>query len=309
MASLKIDSESQWYYGDLGGSLMNPNVVVIHTTEGVNWPGYDGGKMAPNYTWWPGKGIRQHFPANRSSRALQNLRGGVETNTLNVIQVEIIGTCNPDNRGKAGWIYVPDLKAADLEDLGILFGDLHDRFPNLPLTHNVRWLPYPKSYGSKNGQRMSFAKWNGYRGFCGHQHVPENDHGDPGNFPIDTVLAIARGEVQPPAPKPPIPNKPTDPTKNDPNKKELSVATLADLRKVVQDEIRKATPGIVDQVWREQIPTNLTPEEKSKLGYGSDAYQAQSFQKSPDIRLRRLEAIVRAIAEKTGVDPELLKGL
>ncbi|MFD3560872.1 hypothetical protein ACFWVU_14500 [Streptomyces sp. NPDC058686] len=37
--------------------------------------------------------VRQHFPANMSSRALVNRNGGVETNTLNVVQIELVGTC------------------------------------------------------------------------------------------------------------------------------------------------------------------------------------------------------------------------
>jgi peptidoglycan hydrolase-like protein with peptidoglycan-binding domain len=42
-------------------------------------------------------------------------------------------------------------------------------------------------------QRMSFAQWNSYQGICGHEHAPENDHGDPGN--IWTRLAPAIEKV------------------------------------------------------------------------------------------------------------------
>ncbi|MEV5186176.1 hypothetical protein [Streptomyces werraensis] len=42
----------------------------------------------------------QHFDVDRSSRALVNLRGGVETNTCNVSQIELVGTCDPTTHAK-----------------------------------------------------------------------------------------------------------------------------------------------------------------------------------------------------------------
>jgi hypothetical protein len=47
---------------------------------------------------------------------------------------------------------------------------------------------------------MTPAQWTSFRGVCGHSHVPENDHGDPGDFPISTVLAMAAGTHQPEEP-------------------------------------------------------------------------------------------------------------
>ena len=62
------------------------------------------------------------------------------------------------------------------------------------------WLAYgpdsrrpgvsPASYGASPA-RMSFAQWRRFTGICGHQHVPENAHGDPGNLPIDKILRYA----------------------------------------------------------------------------------------------------------------------
>ncbi|MBQ1164434.1 collagen-like protein, partial [Streptomyces sp. A73] len=49
--------------------------------------------------------------------------------------------------------------------------------------------------------RMSYSKWNNYRGHCGHQHVPENAHGDPGAFPMAAILNAAKGEPGPEGPK------------------------------------------------------------------------------------------------------------
>ncbi|GAA0464000.1 hypothetical protein [Streptomyces olivaceiscleroticus] len=39
---------------------------------------------------------------------------------------------------------------------------------------------------------MSASQWNGFRGICGHQHVPENDHGDPGSLDFRHVLELAK---------------------------------------------------------------------------------------------------------------------
>jgi hypothetical protein len=40
---------------------------------------------------------------------------------------------------------------------------------------------------------MSAAKWTSFTGHCGHQHVPENLHGDPGAFPMVAILTAAKG--------------------------------------------------------------------------------------------------------------------
>ncbi|MBQ1166121.1 hypothetical protein KBZ21_49875, partial [Streptomyces sp. A73] len=73
---------------------------VWHSTEGTSLPSYGGGGSAPNLTAKPDfKNKRmvwyQHFDFDPSARALVNRAGGVETNTLNVCQVEVVGTCDP----------------------------------------------------------------------------------------------------------------------------------------------------------------------------------------------------------------------
>jgi hypothetical protein len=41
---------------------------------------------------------------------------------------------------------------------------------------------------------MSDIVWTRFNGWCGHQHVPNNDHGDPGN--IDIGYLLQRGAPQ-----------------------------------------------------------------------------------------------------------------
>lgn len=196
-------STAYWYQTKYGGDSMESNVIVWHSTEGTSLPSYDGGSMAPNFTAVPDFAAKrlvwyQHFDFDVSSRALVNKAGGVETNTLNVAQVEIVGTCDPATHTKwtkagTAHLYTPELPDWAIRDLAAFAKWAHDQH-GVPLTSGVTFKAYPGSYGS-NGVRMSAAKWNGFKGHCGHQHVPENDHGDPGQFPMTAILA--------PAPKPP----------------------------------------------------------------------------------------------------------
>lgn len=213
-----------WHQAKWGGSLMEVNVGVLHTIEGIGLPGYDGGGNAPNLTaiadftaqrlkWF------QHFDIDRSSRALRNLSGGVETNTLNVVQVELDGTCDYSKRKNWGnrvagrdYIYWGDPPDWALRDLAEFLRWLNANH-NVPLTGPSMWLTYgpdtrrpgvtPASYGASPA-RMTFAQWNAFKGICGHQHVPENDHGDPGSLPFAELIALAKGATSPPEEEDPM---------------------------------------------------------------------------------------------------------
>ena len=214
---------SHWWQTKWGGDLMEVNVAVLHTTEGIGLTDYNGGSMAPNLTAiadFKNKRLRwyQHFDIDRSSRALRNLRGGVETNTLNVVQVEFEGTCDYSKRERWGdrvagrdYIYWGDPPDWALRDAAHFLRWLHAEH-NVPLTGPSMWLTYgpdprrpgitPASYGASPA-RMSFAAWNSFKGICGHQHVPENDHGDPGALPFTKLIALAKEPVDDrPTPEP-----------------------------------------------------------------------------------------------------------
>lgn len=182
------DHTTQWF-GDTypGDTMPHPNCIVIHSTETSTWPGYRGGATAPNFTVKGGR-VRQHFYANHSARALQNHRGGVETNTLNAVQIELVGTCAKGGPG----VYWPNAEDDDFDGLVGLVRWLTETYP-IPLKSvNKPWRPYPSSYGYSAGQRMSNAEWENFYGICGHQHVPENDHGDPGAFPISRLIELVK---------------------------------------------------------------------------------------------------------------------
>lgn len=197
-------STANWYGSTYPGSAMESNVIVWHTTEGTSLPGYSGGAQAPNFTAKPNFAAKkldwyQHFGFDVSSRALVNAAGGVETNTLNVVQVEIVGTCDPTTHAKwtkagTSHLYAPELPDWVVRDLAAFAKWAHDQH-GVPLTSDVSFKAYPGSYGTSNGVRMSASKWTNFEGHCGHQHVPENLHGDPGALPIASILTAAKGGI------------------------------------------------------------------------------------------------------------------
>ena len=197
-------STAHWYQTRYGGQAMESNVIVWHTTEGTSLPGYDGGSTAPNFTAVPDFTARtlrwhQHFDFDTSSRALVNRASGVETNTLNACQVEIVGTCDPAAHlrwGSTRHLYTPALPDWAIRDLAAFTRWAHDHH-GVPLTSGVTFKAYPASYG-RNGVRMAPAAWSGFSGHCGHQHVPENDHGDPGALPMTAILTAARRGTESP---------------------------------------------------------------------------------------------------------------
>lgn len=186
---------AQWYADTHRGVTMATiDRLTVHTTEGSGWPGYDGGSMAPTWTALPVQTDgtwqllwRQHFPANMSARALVNALGGVETNTLRDAQVELVGTCVPGGPG----VYWPAAPDSLLAGVAGLVAWLHTEW-QVPLLTAPLWLPYPSSYGASRA-RLSGPAWSAFSGVCGHQHVPENAHGDPGNLNIGRILQLASG--------------------------------------------------------------------------------------------------------------------
>lgn len=213
------DSQVQWFQDNFPGATMNltadNTVFCIHTTEGTSWPTYLGGAQAPTYTAMPRiahKALdwRQHFPDEKSARALQNLPGGVETNTLNCVQVELIGTCDPAhkltwNGLHAGhdYIFWPDAPDWLLGELAKFVAYLHTEH-GLKLVA-PKFNPYPASISAN---RFTGAAWSKFAGICGHQHVPENVHGDPGNLDVPKLIALTKAIVTPaPAPSGPTKSK------------------------------------------------------------------------------------------------------
>lgn len=126
----------------------------------------------------------QHFPLNKMSRALLNKPGGVETNADGAVQIEIAGMSEdaadiePDELGFYGEVLADIIRAGiDVQLVAPPFKGANE------------------AYGTNSSTRLSFSEWDDFNGVCGHQHVPENDHWDPGALDIDTVLNAARSSL------------------------------------------------------------------------------------------------------------------
>jgi hypothetical protein len=173
----------------------------LHTTETSAWPTYRGWTVHPHLTVKPiphkGIEVRQHVPLDRASFSLRNLDGGAQTNRDRVVQVELIGTCDPARAGELYYWHDADdvvlraLFSQVIAPLADLFG--------IP----VRWpadRAYPASYGTRNDVRLTGPAFDAYSGWLGHEHVPENLHGDPGDFPWSRM--VGPGTVTPPPVRP-----------------------------------------------------------------------------------------------------------
>jgi hypothetical protein len=154
--------------GGIGGYLNVPAKLVWHTTQGTSLPTYSGSH--PHFTLdFKRRKLYQHIPITSGAMALENDPGGVETNRAHAYQVELVGFAED----AAKWT---DADYAEIRKL-------------------ARWI---EKHGKVKRQcsvqfkgtvnHMFAAQWYSYAGHCGHQHVPENAHWDPGLFQIGKVL-------------------------------------------------------------------------------------------------------------------------
>ncbi|MEU7381559.1 peptidoglycan-binding domain-containing protein [Streptomyces sp. NPDC042207] len=296
----KIPGASQTYFygnGQFSGSAMEVNCGVAHTTEGRTVPSYADsqgrrGANAPTVTGMPdckAKRIRwyQHYDVDESARALVNKLGGVETNTANAFQMELVGTCDPKTRDawvRAGYkqdvdfIYWPEAPDWALAEVAWLVRWLYDNH-GIPLTCVKDWLAYgkdsrrpgvtPASYGASPA-RMSMSAWRSFKGWCGHQHVPENDHGDPGEMDFARVIQLAKDTGQEDTDK-----SSGTPAKNAPSKPEVSLSKLIAAAK--SNPAAKGTPVTyagVRTVEAALVAEGLLAKGRLDGHYGSDTVKA-----------------------------------
>jgi hypothetical protein len=169
---------------------------VLHKT--ISAPGsfrarsdsYFGHQSYPHFTTDVQSGVFkvwQHISIRQASKALKNTAGGVQTNTNGVIQVEIVGWADTSAMLHSD----PALHRVHQAGLAALMRWIEAE-TDVPRSSTVEgYHQYPPENGIRLGNepwRMTFAEWEAYRGWCGHQHVPENVHGDPGAFDINTLL-------------------------------------------------------------------------------------------------------------------------
>lgn len=166
--------------------------LLLHTTEGGTVEGAIGAYRKNNS--WPHltvdckrRRVVQHLPLTVAARSLRNTPGGADQTNRDgtiLVQIEIIGSAVGPDIGDRD----------DLEWFGReVVGPICERHI-IPLTAGVRWVSYPASFGTGAAQRLTPAAWDAYSGVLGHQHAPDNDHGDPGAIDIELILSAARGD-------------------------------------------------------------------------------------------------------------------
>lgn len=306
-------SLSYFWQDSFGGDRMETNVCLWHTTEGTALDSYQSGAVAPNLTVLPliaQKTVKwyQHFDVDCSSRALVNLSGGVQTNTLNVVQVELIGTCDPAHKDawgtkKAGvdYIYWPDAPDWLLAELGKFARWLQDNH-GVPLKSTVTFKAYPGSYGTNNGVRLTGAQWEAYTGHLGHQHAPENLHGDPGSLDIVKILAFAAG------------------TEED---MPLSADDITKVAQAVYDKLADGggvlNQSDLDRIWRDDVIPAATPPFNNSDYFAADGttvanptwtatYTLSTMVRDIRDTIKRVKGVEASVAElqTAGVDLDAL---
>ena len=152
-------------------------VLVLHTTESDDLAATAAfmlrNRVASHRIFDPLTGQRQQLvPWTSSARSLRNLTGGVETNNRGgVFQLEIIGRATlVPTYGDVWYQNLASEVIAICDQLGV------------PRHFPCQFVPYPQSYGTGSGVRLSNAEWLVVGGIVGHMHVPENLHGDPGDI-------------------------------------------------------------------------------------------------------------------------------
>lgn len=162
-----------------------PAKGVLHTTEGASAAGaiaaFRSSGSWPHFLVDTVGHVWQFIDSGLAARALQNLPGGVETNRDHAVQIEIVGFASqPANHSPAQMSALKDLMRW------------------IEATEGVKPVgpgrPFADHYG-QSGIRFDGPTWDNFNGWCGHCHVPENDHWDPGAIDINSLLPVK--EIKP----------------------------------------------------------------------------------------------------------------
>jgi hypothetical protein len=157
--------------------------IVLHTTEGAHYPGpslYHG--TNPTFTCdVKRRRTYQHCDIHRAALALENHPGGVETNHARAVQIEIVGFTAVATARHYGaeHMAVEKFTHEDYAYLKSLLEHIHKEGHPAHLAHANPW----------GQRRFSEHHWRDFNGVCGHMHVPENSHVDPGtHIHIDQLV-------------------------------------------------------------------------------------------------------------------------
>lgn len=170
--------------------------IILHTTEGGSLEGafgaYNASRNIPHITTdLTTKRKVQHLPLNASASAVMHTRYPETNRAGRTIQIEIVGySADSANR--------PDDELAFLAEILLDLRSAGLEFQSLALDGNV--------------PRMNDSDWVSFNAICGHRHVPENDHTDPGYLDVAKVVQFMLGTPVPSPPSPPAPPLPVEET-------------------------------------------------------------------------------------------------
>jgi hypothetical protein len=215
----------------------NPGRFVYHTTEGLRFFDYP---YPPQYTiawvgphslnpgtydlrrWYDPSTLEgnpilrlqegdvvklQHCALGKTGYALKGSQSAkVETNNMGItcIQTEFVSRASwGDDLTEWEYDVVATAIAEQIQAARDHFGDQTIIDPtNVPEFHDSR------AYGFGDPWEMSKQEWANFTGICGHQHVPGQDHWDPGkvdNIRLSALVVEALGQTHPIPQPPPIP--------------------------------------------------------------------------------------------------------
>jgi hypothetical protein len=155
--------------------------AVLHTTEGTTVQGaideFAKHNSWPHLTVEPSTGrVIQHIPLTVGARSLGSQPGN-PTNAANCIQIEIVGKA----------VASPQRSAADLEEIRRVMLQVEQLIP-VPRRSGLQFLNQ-HGVNTRPANRLAIGAWQRFSGWCGHQHVPGNDHWDPGALNISALVS------------------------------------------------------------------------------------------------------------------------
>lgn len=268
------------------GARINPDKCIWHTTETGGLPGYNKGASAPHNTYDAvNYRMYQHFSLDRSARALRNEAGGVETNTDDAVQIEIVAYSDERLARSRGHLPVSGLNSRNIDELAAYAEFLEEEL-GVPLVIDDGWL-----FTKFNNPPMTYAEWRAFKGHAGHNRVPENTHWDPGPFDIEDVIHRAKQNSE----------------GIDPERDEDMPLTAAD-KEWFRYTIRRAVGAEYANVsaWTETLlPTPGARSRDGLLGYAAGlSYDVRKVVYRTEVTVK---AILEAVGKIPGVDINALK--